>query len=298
MSTALALKQETQALTNAQAFTPEQMKLIRDTIARNASPDELQLFLYRAKVLGLDPLKTGQIHFVKYGTGPGSVVIGIEGFRAFAHRSKMMSGIERGVKRDEKSGKILYGWCRVHRKDWQHPAYEEVSFAEYDTGRNNWLKMPETMIKKVAEASALRMAFPNDLGGVYSEEEMEKVAQTGGPINPACEGQPENHNDDGVYRFPFGATMKDVQLKGLDMDRMHSKIGSDGIEDLVMKFDRILSGQETTRMVMTEQRKADLKEFIEVAEAFLKGVNGSGGDFVDSDTFNGRLKAEQLAAER
>ena len=86
-------------------FTPEQMKLIRDTIAKNASHDELQLFLYRAKAIGLYPLTPAQINFIKYGSGPGAVVVGIEGFRAFAHRTCQMSGIERGVKRDPK-GKI------------------------------------------------------------------------------------------------------------------------------------------------------------------------------------------------
>jgi len=35
--------------------------------------------------------------------------------------------------------------------------------------------MPETMIKKVAEAAALRMAFPEDLSGIYSHEEMHRA---------------------------------------------------------------------------------------------------------------------------
>ena len=34
-----------------------------------------------------------------------------------------------------------------------------------------WYTMPQTMIKKVAEAGALRRAF--DLGGLYIEEEMD-----------------------------------------------------------------------------------------------------------------------------
>jgi len=50
-----------------------------------------------------------------------------------------------------------------------------VALSEYHTGKNPWTRMPETMIKKVAEASALRMAFPDELGGVYSQEEMNQV---------------------------------------------------------------------------------------------------------------------------
>ena len=40
-----------------------------------------------------------------------------------------------------------------------------------------WGRMPETMIKKVAEAAALRMAFPADLSGVYADEEMPQEAE-------------------------------------------------------------------------------------------------------------------------
>ena len=39
--------------------------------------------------------------------------------------------------------------------------------------------MPETMIKKVAEFTAYRMAFAAELGGMYIEEEMQ---QAGSPI--------------------------------------------------------------------------------------------------------------------
>lgn len=191
-------------------FTPDQLKLIRDTIAKNASADELQLFLYRAKSMGLDPLKPGQIHFVKYGTGAGTIVVGVEGFRSIAHRSGKFSGIERGVKRDEK-GKITHGWAKVFRSDWSNPAYEESAFAEYDTGRNNWVKMPETMIKKVAECAALRMAFPNELGGVYAPEEMDQAEKNAAQVRPDAYGQPPETDGgqiDKGYRIPFGKFAK------------------------------------------------------------------------------------------
>jgi phage recombination protein Bet len=159
-------------------LTAEQLDLIKNTVARGATPDELRLFLYRAKELGLDPLKPGQIHFVKYGSGPGTIVIGIEGFRAKAGSTGKHVGTKRGVVRDP-TGRALGAWAEVYRSDWQHPAREEVSLAEYTTGRGPWLRMPETMIKKVAEVAALRMAFPEQLGGVYAPEEMEQAEAQG-----------------------------------------------------------------------------------------------------------------------
>lgn len=185
-------------------WSPEQLKLITDVIARNASPDELKLFLYRCKNMGLDPLKPGQIHFVKYSNGPGTIVVGIEGFRTVAHRSGKLSGIKRGAIRDEK-GNLVGAWAEVYRTDWQHPAREEAPLSEYNTGRGPWQKMPETMIKKVAEAAALRMAFPDSLGGVYTNEEMEQAESAPKRVAPEQPGP-----DDGIQNHQTEGRMIDV----------------------------------------------------------------------------------------
>ena len=46
-----------------------------------------------------------------------------------------------------------------------------VYFSEYDKGRDNWKTKPRTMIAKVAEMHALRMAFPEELSETYIEDE-------------------------------------------------------------------------------------------------------------------------------
>lgn len=51
----------------------------------------------------------------------------------------------------------------------------EVYFDEYTTGKNLWQTKPHTMIAKVAEMHALRMACPEELAQAYAEEEIEKV---------------------------------------------------------------------------------------------------------------------------
>lgn len=123
----------------------------------------------------------GQVYFLKFGTAPGTIVIGLDGFRARAQRTGKLSGIKRGVIRDAQ-GVCIGGWADVYRKDWDHPAHEEVTLAEYmDPRKATWKSMPETMIKKVAEVAALRMAFPDELGGVYSQEEMDQ-ADRGGKV--------------------------------------------------------------------------------------------------------------------
>lgn len=163
-----------------------QIDLIKSTVARAASDDELRLFLYRANNLGLDPLKPGQIYFVKYGGNPGTIIVGIDGFRALAARTGKVKGIKRGALRDA-NGTCIGAWCEVYREGWVEPAREEVLLSEYNTGKSLWAKMPETMIKKVAEVAALRMAFPDELGGVYTSEEMEKSVGPIGDFGPPKE---------------------------------------------------------------------------------------------------------------
>lgn len=217
-----------------QDWTEEQINLITATIARNATPDELKLFLYRCQTLGLDPLKPGVIHFVKYGAGPGSIVIGIEGFRSLAARTGKLAGIKRGTLKTDK-GILLGAWAEVYRSDWKEPAREEISLAEYNTGKSMWARMPETMAKKVAECAALRMAFPDDLGGVYEHAEMDQAEKDAGRVLPE---QPEDGNgfEDGAYRIPFGKfakrSLEEVGPKDLEnyIHYLQSKAEKDGKE--------------------------------------------------------------------
>lgn len=165
-------------------FSREQVDLIKSMVAVGATDDELSLFLYRAKITGLDPLSR-QIYFIKRKKknedgeyeSSGTIQVGIDGFRIIADRTGKLKGIKRGTMVDERG--ILRGWAEVYRKDWDEPAREEVSFEEYAQKDYQsqkpiglWKSMPETMIKKCAEAAALRMAFPADLSGIYSYEEM------------------------------------------------------------------------------------------------------------------------------
>lgn len=236
-------------------YTPDQLKLITDTVAKGASKDELQLFLYRCKSMGFDPLKPGQIHFVKYGNGSGTIVVGIDGFRARAMRSGKLNGIARGVIRDAK-GACIGAWAEVRRKDWDAPARIEVALAEYTTGRGPWQKMPETMIQKVAEAAALRMAFPDDLGGVYAQEEMDQAEARG-----SMQIVPEQPSDeDGIapneYRIPFG------QWRKLSIEEVYRKHGAEKIASYIQFLE---DSAQKKGVEMNDQAK----EFIERAEMFL-----------------------------
>lgn len=246
---------------NTNELLPEQLDLVKRTIAKGATTDELKLFLYRCKSLGLDPLKPGQIYFIKYGNGPGTIVVGIEGFRAKAARTGQLSGIERGVLRDDK-GNCIGGWAKVYRKDWQHPASEEVSLSEYDTGRGSWAKMKETMIKKVAEAAALRMAFPDDLGGVYVKEEMDQAES---PVRPDQPGDEDGTPYEQDYRIPFGKYAR---------RSIPEVVRTEGPDKLASYIDFLESSSAKSGKQFTPQ----VKEFVDRASKYLADLENGNVD--------------------
>lgn len=73
-------------------------------------------------------------------------------------------------------GKIESCTITVQKKIGDHVGdfTATVFFDEYNTGRNQWKSKPRTMIAKVAEMHALRMACPEELAQSYSEEEYQQ----------------------------------------------------------------------------------------------------------------------------
>lgn len=159
-------------------FKPEQVQLIKNTIAKDASDDELKLFLYQCQRTGLDPM-TRQIYFMKRG-GKVTIQTSIDGFRVIAERSGDYAGQDEPafIKTDE--GEL---YCKVtvyrFRGETRYPAAVGVAYwKEYcpQAGQDfMWKKMPHTMLAKVAEALALRKAYPQDLSGLYTGDEMNQA---------------------------------------------------------------------------------------------------------------------------
>lgn len=193
MTTALAL------------WTPEQTQLISTTIAPGCSADELRLFAYACQRTGLDPFSK-QIYAIrrrqKQSDGNYAYVMtiqaGIDGLRSIAERTGQLDGSETYWCGED--GQWADVWLSskppaaaktiIHRKGSSHPFVGVARFADYNAGQGLWSKMPAAMIAKCSEALALRKAFPADLSGVYSTDEMqqaevEPVTVTAAPSLPA-----------------------------------------------------------------------------------------------------------------
>lgn len=166
-------------------FTEDQIQLIKNTVAVGATDNELNLFLNQCQRTGLDPM-TRQIYFTKY-SGKVTVMTSIDGFRLIADRSGKYEGQTPTLWCD-KDGNWVDVWLYesppsaakvgVYKLGFREPLYAVARFSEYSKGQNLWKTMPALMIAKVAEALALRKAFPNDLSGLYTSDEMDQAVNT------------------------------------------------------------------------------------------------------------------------
>ncbi len=183
------------------ALTPDQLALIKRTIAYGATDDELALFVHTARRLGLDPLAR-QIHFVKRRRRTpdgrwedyGVIQVGIDGLRAVAERTGKYAG-QLGPYWCDADGEWRDVWLAstppvaakvgVLRSDFHEPLWAVARYSAYvqtdSQGRptSMWSKMADLMLAKCAEALALRKAFPQDLSGIYAPEEMMQADTTG-----------------------------------------------------------------------------------------------------------------------
>ena len=146
----------------------EDRNLLLATVAKGATEAEFQMFLEFCKSTGLNPFKK-EIWFIKTGAGV-QMMTGINGFLAIANRHPQFDGMT--VKIDEQDGKLVSATCTVYRKDRKYPSEATVYYSEYVKNSPIWRTMPRMMLQKVAKSVALREAFPQELNGIYTQEEM------------------------------------------------------------------------------------------------------------------------------
>lgn len=149
---------------------------------------EVVMFINLCKYQHLNPF-LNEAYIVKFGSRPAQLITSKEAFMKRAEANEHFRGSKAGVivvRNNEiiysqgafalPSDTIVGGWAEVKRDDREEPIHIEISFDEFNKKQATWKDMPANMIRKTALVNALREAFPDSLGSLYTEDDKSETA--------------------------------------------------------------------------------------------------------------------------
>lgn len=176
------------AIRGGQTFwTDKQAAALSQLGVAQASNADLAVFFHQVTRTGLDPFAK-QIYMIER-DGRQTIQTGIDGYRLIARRAADDRGETLGYDDTRwcgTDGEWVDAWLSANppaaakvivRRDG-HPFDAVAVFGEYAARKRNgdltrmWQTKPALMLAKCAEALALRKAFPQELSGIYTSDEM------------------------------------------------------------------------------------------------------------------------------
>lgn len=263
----------------------------------DVSDQEVLMFVELCKAKGMNPFER-DAYLIKYKSKnsqfdtPATIIVGKDFFIKKANENPAFEGMKAGIVVVDKDNQIheregslklpgetiVGGWCEVYRSDRKVPTKAIVAYEEYVQKKNNgevnsmWSSKPGTMIRKVAQSQALREAFPNELRGLYQQEEMgvdTKLPQKEVRVGYATAGQKQG-------------IMKMASLKGLydyenpkDISKLNEFCESNGYDIKNLKYEEV---EELISLLANYEPKQqeDIQdvEFTEVSENTNENIEG------------------------
>lgn len=270
------------AKTNDMTFTKDQKLVIRNQIfPEQLTENDFKVFIAFSLRKRLDPIQK-QIYAVprkngKTGKWTMTIQTSIDGYRAIAARTGQYAGNDDAIFDSELQPKRatvtvyrLIGGVRcpftaTARWDQYYPG-DKVGF--------QWNKMPHVMLGKCAEGLALRKAFPEDLGGIYAENEMEQAIPIDAPIPPAKIEEENAGPEEEVIETSF-EDKPDLEMRRLAI-----------LTELVGKGKRFGSKAGDAKKWVKKIAGADIMKLNEEQCAKVEGeINATGEEMPPMDDF-------------
>jgi len=219
---------------------------IKKIYGKDLTEGEFTTLCQIGQATGLNPFLR-EIWAVKYGGSPASIFIGRDGYRKAAQRDpeydyhlldavyqndefKVENGEVKHSYSVQDRGELIGAYCTVKRRSASKPTFTFIDFKEYyqgnkdvdgkvkkrydrykkqyvDMGETLWDTKPATMVKKVAEAQGLRMAFQSMFAGTYAEDEQWEEEVEFQEAETAIESNAES------AKLPNPKTVKKIQPK-------------------------------------------------------------------------------------
>ena len=261
-----------------------QLEEIRLVFAQNLNKSEFQMLIGIGKAARLNPFLR-EIWAIKYGDSAAQIFIGRDGYRKMAlsnpeydyHQADaiyendefvIVDGIPNHKYSLNNRGKLIGAYCIVKRHNSSRPTYVFCEFKEYSTNQSLWKDpsqkgKPATMIKKVAEAQALRATFPNIFNGTYAEEEkwyFEKEEKNEKALKGEKKAESFEHNEQ--LKDLFTPTIQDEPFE-------HPKVSDEQIKEIEGLFTELALTDNRITKALVSHEVSCLEELTETKAKIL-----------------------------
>ena len=175
-------------------FDQRQVEIMRRTVAAGVSAEEFALFLEVCKHRRLNPMNREIYAISRYDYNTNStkmtIQVSIDGLRLLAERSGKYKG-QLGPFWCDESGEWQEVWLKkappaaakvgILRSDFSQPIWAIARYDSYVQTKKDgkptamWEKMSDVLLAKCAESLGFRKAFPGEVAGLYTHEEMSQA---------------------------------------------------------------------------------------------------------------------------